>query len=168
MGDSHQKSSVEAAPAALESWLEKAIPSYRGPGVLDKCGFGQSNPTFRLSSPSGEYILRRKPLGPLLPKAHAIEREFKVLKALEGSAVPTPRVFALCDDPEILGAAFFVMEFVEGRLFYDQTMPGMAASERAGIFDGMNQAVADLHKVLPDEVGLSDFGRGEGFLARQV
>ncbi|MCJ2187616.1 phosphotransferase [Novosphingobium beihaiensis] len=158
----------DAAPAALDGWLEKAVAGYRGPGTLSKCGFGQSNPTFRLSSPSGQYILRRKPLGPLLPKAHAIEREFRVLRALQDSPVPTPKVFALCEDATVMGAPFYVMEFVEGRIFYDQTMPGLAAAERAAIFDGMNQAVADLHQVRPADAGLADFGRSEGFVERQV
>lgn len=158
----------ELAPPELESWLSNNVSGYVGPGTLDKCGFGQSNPTFRLSSPSGTYILRRKPLGPLLPKAHAIEREFRVLQALQGSTVPVPRVFALCEDCDVLGAAFYVMEFVEGRIFYDQTLPGMSAEERAAIFDGMNQAVAALHSVDPSDVGLADFGRSEEFLRRQV
>lgn len=157
-----------AAPASLERWLEHAIQDYRGPSTLEKCGFGQSNPTFRLKSPSGSYILRRKPLGPLLPKAHAIEREFRVLNALEGSPVPAPKVYALCEDPAILGAPFYVMECVEGRIFYDQTLPGMTAEQRAALFDGMNKAVAALHQVEPNKVGLETYGRPEGFIARQV
>lgn len=158
----------EPAPASLDAWLEAAVAGYRGAGTLRKCGFGQSNPTFQLSSPSGRYILRRKPFGPLLPKAHAIEREFRVLRALQDSPVTTPKALALCEDPAVIGAAFYVMEFVEGRIFYDQRLPDMSAAERAAIFDGMNQAVADLHRIRPADVGLSDFGRGEGFLQRQI
>ena len=119
----------EPAPASLDAWLEAAIAGYRGPGRLRKCGFGQSNPTFQLSSPSGCYILRRKPFGPLLPKAHAIEREFRVLRALQDSRVPTPKALALCEDIAVMGAAFYVMEFVAGRIFYDQKLPGMSAAE---------------------------------------
>ena len=166
--DSDLGPETEPAPASLDAWLEASMAGYRGPGILEKCGFGQSNPTFQLSSPSGRYILRRKPFGPLLPKAHAIEREFRVLRALQDSRVPAPKALALCEDPSVLGSAFYVMEFVEGRIFYDQTLPGMSPEERAAIFDGMNQAVADLHQVLPAEVGLADFGRSEGFVARQV
>jgi len=168
MTDSTPAPEAEAAPPSLDIWLETHVDGYRGPGTLRKFGFGQSNPTFLLSTASGNYVLRRKPFGPLLPKAHAIEREYRVLKALEGSAVPTPRVYALCEDPEVMGAAFYVMEFVEGRLFYDQTMPGIEPDERAAIFDGMNQAVADLHAVRPEDVGLEGFGRSEAFVERQV
>lgn len=152
----------------LDEWLVANVSGYRGPGRLTKFGFGQSNPTFRLSSPSGEYVVRRKPLGPLLPKAHAIEREYRVLSALEPSAVPTPRVFALCEDPSVFGAAFFVMEYIEGRIFHDQTLPGLSKAERAAVFDSMNQVVADLHSLAPADHGLADYGRGDGFLARQV
>ncbi len=156
------------APESLERWLSANLPDYRGPATLEKCGFGQSNPTFVLECASGKYILRRKPLGKLLPKAHQIEREYKVMKALDGSPVPAPRAIALCEDPEVLGAAFYIMEFVEGRIFYDQTLPGMTAEERNAIFYGMNDAVAALHSVDPVEVGLADYGRSEGFIARQV
>ncbi|RKF22028.1 phosphotransferase family protein [Altericroceibacterium spongiae] len=168
MEDANSASAREVAPAELERWLEAEVEGYRGPAMLSKCGFGQSNPTFRLSSPSGHYILRRKPLGPLLPKAHAIEREFRVLQALQGSPVPTPKVYALCEDTQVMGAAFYLMEFVEGRIFYDQTMPDLSADERAAIFDNINQAVVDLHRVDPSDVGLADFGRSENFVQRQI
>lgn len=158
----------EPLPAAAEAWLESAVKGYRGPGLLTKFGFGQSNPTYRLDSPSGTYVLRRKPFGPLLPKAHAIEREFRVLSALEGSPVPAPVPLALCEDPDVLGAAFYVMEHVTGRLFYDQTLPGMTPFERGQIYAGMNEAVAALHGVDPAAVGLADFGRAEGFIERQI
>src|SRR3546814_6573253 len=115
--------------------------------TLTKFGFGQSNPTFKLSAGSGDYVLRRKPLGPLLPKAHAIEREFRVLRALGDSPVPVPRVYALCKASSLLGAPFFVMGFAEGRIFYDQRLPGLLPAERAAIFDGMTEAVAILHSI---------------------
>ena len=158
----------EPLPAAVETWLARAVPGYRGPGILRKFGFGQSNPTYRLRARSGDYVLRRKPFGPVLPKAHAIEREFRVLRALDGKGVPAPRVFAHCEDASVLGAPFYVMEFVEGRIFYDQTLPGMAAGERAAIYDAMNEAVAQLHLADPIALGLGDYGRSEGFLSRQV
>ena len=157
-----------ALPEALVVWLQQSVPGFTGPGQLTKFAFGQSNPTYRLSAASGEYVLRRKPTGPLLPKAHMIEREFRVLQALAGSNVPVPEVFAYCDDPSILGAAFYVMRFVEGRIFYDQRLPGLSADERRGIFDAMNDAVARLHRVSPVDVGLADVGRSEGFVKRQV
>ena len=168
MTDAETSQGIEAAPAALDRWLGERIPGYSGPATLEKCGFGQSNPTYILTAGSSKYVLRRKPFGELLPKAHMIEREYKVLHALQDSPVPTPKVFALCEDPEVLGAAFYVMEFVEGRIFYDQTMPGMSAEERGAILDGMNRAVAELHKVVPADVGLEDYGRSEGFVERQV
>lgn len=152
----------------MAAWLENHVEGYRGPGKLTKFGFGQSNPTFRLSSPSGDYVLRRKPLGPLLPKAHAIEREFRVLSALGDSPVPVPRVHALCEDSSLLGAPFFVMDFAEGRIFYDQRIPGVAPAERAAIFDGMNEAVASLHGIDPFAIGLEGYGRPENFVERQV
>lgn len=155
-------------PAAAESWIGRAVAGYRGPGRLEKFGFGQSNPTYRLSAASGDFVLRRKPFGPLLPRAHAIEREFKVLRALEGSVVPAPRALALCEDPSVLGAAFYVMEYVEGRTFYDQTLPGMSPTGRGAIYDAMNDVVARLHQPDPEALGLADYGRSEGFVARQV
>lgn len=161
-------SSGEPLPAAAEAWLTSAISGYRGPGTLHKFGFGQSNPTYRLSAASGEYVLRRKPFGPLLPKAHAIEREYQVLSALHGSDVPVPRAHAMCTDPSVLGAAFYVMDFVAGRIFYDQRLPGLSPAARSAIFDGMGAAVASLHQVKPADIGLEDYGRSEHFLARQV
>ncbi len=160
--------SDEVIPPAAEAWLAAHVAGYRGPGVLRKFDFGQSNPTFRLSTPARDYVLRRKPLGPLLPKAHAIEREYRVMRALEGSGVPAPRVLALCEDVSLLGAAFYVMEFVDGRIFYDQRLPGIEPGERAALFDGMNRAVAQLHSVDPAAIGLGDYGRSEGFVRRQV
>lgn len=155
-------------PESANVWLERNLEGFRGPGVLHKFGFGQSNPTYRLSSPSGAWVLRRKPSGPLLPKAHAIEREFRVLRALDGAGVPTPRVHALCEDPSVLGAPFYVMELLEGRMFYDQTMPGLSHDERAALYDAMNATVAALHSIDVAAVGLSDYGRPEGFVERQV
>ena len=158
----------EPLPRAADEWLAANLPGYRGPGMLAKFGFGQSNPTFKLSSPSGDYVLRRKPFGTLLPKAHAIEREFKVMRALASTDVPVPRMHVLCEDPSLLGAAFFVMEFVQGRMFEDQRLPGQTPTERGAIFDAMNDAIARLHRVDPMAIGLSDYGRPENFVARQV
>lgn len=155
------------SPAA-NTWLQRNVEGFRGSGELHKFGFGQSNPTYRLSSPSGNWVLRRKPSGPLLPKAHAIEREYRVIKALEGTAVPVPRTFAICDNSSLVGAPFYVMELVEGRIFYDQRLPGLIPSERAALFDGMNTAVAALYTVDPAAVGLADYGRPENFIRRQV
>jgi aminoglycoside phosphotransferase (APT) family kinase protein len=158
----------EPLPGTCEAWLLSQVPGYRGPGSLQKFGFGQSNPTYRLRAVSGDYVLRRKPFGPLLPKAHMIEREYAVLSALQKSGVPVPQVRAFCHDTSILGAAFYVMDFVDGRIFYDQRLPGLSATERTAIFDSMNAAVAILHTVNPATVGLEGYGRSENFLERQI
>jgi aminoglycoside phosphotransferase (APT) family kinase protein len=167
-----QVSDVDSAPASLsqnaEEWLSRHVSGYHGPGLLKRFGFGQSNPTYRLETASGSYVLRRKPFGSLLPKAHAIEREYRVLGALASTDVPVPAVCALCEDTEILGAAFYVMDFVPGRIFYDQTLPGLSAGERAGIFDAMNDALARLRRVDPAAIGLTGYGRPDNFLARQI
>ncbi len=160
--------SLDAIPAAAEAWLAANVADYSGPGMLEKFGFGQSNPTYRLITPDRDYVLRRKPLGELLPGAHAIEREYRVLSALASTNVPVPGALALCDDTALLGAAFFVMEHVEGRIFYDQRLPSLPPAKRTAIFDGMNAAVAALHLVDPEALELRDFGRTTGFLARQV
>lgn len=159
---------LERVSANLEAWMASHVAGFEGGGTLQKFGFGQSNPTFRLRTDPRQYVLRRKPFGPLLPKAHAIEREYRVLHALQYSDVPVPKVLAFCDDSAILGAPFYIMEFVEGRIFYDQRLPGMTPDERAGIFDAMNATVASLHRVEPLALGLDDFGRPERFLERQV
>jgi aminoglycoside phosphotransferase (APT) family kinase protein len=155
-------------PLRAESWFETHVAGYRGPGVMHKFAFGQSNPTFRVTAASGEYVLRSKPTGSLLPKAHAIEREFRVLQALEHTTIPVPRVYAICEDATVLGSAFYVMDFVEGRIFYDQRLPGMTPQERSAIFDAMNDAIARLHSIEPSTVGLESYGRPENFLRRQV
>jgi aminoglycoside phosphotransferase (APT) family kinase protein len=158
----------EQISSNLDAWMTAHVPGFGRCATLQKFGFGQSNPTYKLVTDSNQYVLRRKPLGSLLPKAHAIEREYRILGALRGSGVPVPIVRAFCDDPAILGAPFYVMDFVEGRIFYDQRLPGMAAPERAAIFDAMNAAVADLHLAEPHALGLDDFGRPERFVERQV
>jgi aminoglycoside phosphotransferase (APT) family kinase protein len=158
----------EAVSPNLDAWLTDAVVGYGGPARLKKFGFGQSNPTYLLEAASGDYVLRRKPFGPLLPKAHMIEREFRVLRALADSDVPVPHAYGMCEDASVLGAAFYVMEFVPGRIFYDQRLPGLGAGERAAIFDAMNAAVASLHRVDPAHIGLEDFGHSENFVARQV
>jgi len=144
------------------------VHGFRGPLHVEALSGGQSNPTFRLTSPSGNYVLRRKPLGPILPSAHAVEREYRILNALQGSQVPVPRVHALCEDADILGSPFYVMDFVAGRIFLTVSMPGVTAQERRALFDSMNATIAALHAIRPEEIGLRDFGRPENYLQRQV
>ena len=136
--------------------------------TVERLTGGQSNPTFRLSTPGAAYVLRRKPFGDLLPSAHAVEREYRVMRALSGSAVPVPQVHGLCEDPSIAGTTFFVMDFVPGRIFEDSRMPPLAREERSALFDAMNTVIAALHAIDPASVGLADFGRPGNYIERQV
>jgi len=152
----------------LEPWLSKHVPGFRGPVAAERFSGGQSNPTYRLDAGSGSYVLRRKPPGPLLPSAHAVDREFRVMRALAGSGVPVPRVHALCEDDGVIGSAFYVMEYLDGRIFWDPRLPGIAPAERAAIFDSMNAVIAALHSVDYAAVGLGEFGRPGNYLGRQI
>jgi aminoglycoside phosphotransferase (APT) family kinase protein len=152
----------------LERWLAEHVADYRGPAHVVRLSGGLSNPTFRLDAASGRYVLRRKPEGTLLASAHAVEREFRVLRALAGGPVPVPHAHALCEDPAVIGSAFYVMDHVEGRTVHDATLPGMAPAERGAVYDSMNATIAALHGIDPAAVGLGDFGRPGGYLARQV
>jgi len=152
----------------LERWLDNHVPGYRGPARLTPFAGGQSNPTFRLDAASGRYVLRRKPMGALLASAHAVEREFRVLRALAGTAVPVPHAHVLCEDDAVIGSAFYVMDHVEGRTLHDATLPGMTPAERGALYASMNETIAALHGIDPAAVGLGDFGRPGHYLARQV
>lgn len=152
----------------LRAWLNKALAEPIRDISLEKFAGGQSNPTYRLCTDKGDYVLRRKPFGALLPKAHMIEREVRVLSALRDLDVPVPKILDLCEDPTIIGSPFYVMELVEGRIYWDPRLPDMVPTERAALFDAMNDAAARLHRIDPIEAGLGDFGRAEGFLRRQV
>ena len=143
------------------------VPEFRGPVTATPLAGGQSNPTFRLSAPSGDYVQRRKPLGTLLASAHMVEREFRVIAALAGTGVPVPQVHALCEDRAVIGSAFYVMAFVPGRVFLDPLLPGLPPAERAGIFDSMNDTIARLHQIDPVAVGLGDYGRPANYMQRQ-
>jgi len=152
----------------LEAWLSRHIEGFRGPVAAERFAGGQSNPTYKLKASSGEYVLRRKPPGPLLPSAHAVDREFRVIRALAETAVPVPRVYALCEDDAVIGSAFYVMEHLVGRIFWDQRLHGVAPAERSAMFDSMNAVIAALHSVDYQVVGLGDFGRPGNYMARQI
>lgn len=154
--------------AKLEDWLARHVPGYRGPARSSQFEGGQSNPTYKLTAASGEYVLRRKPMGLLLASAHAVDREFRVQSALASTAVPVAKVHALCEDDAVIGSAFYVMDFVPGRIMWNQLLPGATPEVRAAMFDSMNQTIADLHSVNPQSVGLGDFGRPGNYLARQI
>jgi len=152
----------------LEGWMAQHIDGFRGPLAAEQFEGGQSNPTYKLLSGSGSYVLRRKPTGQLLPSAHAVDREYRVMRALSGTAVPVPEVYALCEDDSVIGSTFYVMEFLDGRIFWDPRLPGLAPGERRVMFQSMNTVIAALHSVDYVELGLADFGRPGNYLARQV
>lgn len=154
--------------AALDRWLSAHVAGYAGPPVTAKFAGGQSNPTYRIESPSGSYVLRRKPSGVLLPSAHAVDREYRVLRALHPTGFPVPLSHGLCTDDAVAGTMFYVMERVDGRTFWNGALPGMAPAERAAIYAGLIDALARLHAIDPARVGLSDHGRPGNYFARQV
>jgi len=155
---------------ALAAWLHANLPGFEGPISLESFKGGQSNPTYKLVTPKHSYVLRTKP-GPvakLLPSAHAIEREFKVMQGLHGTDVPVPHMHVLCEDESIMGRAFYVMAFVQGRVLWDQTLPGMSNAERGAIYDEMNRVIAALHTVKFAERGLESYGRPGNYFERQI
>ncbi|MEX3926206.1 phosphotransferase [Paraburkholderia sp. BR10936] len=155
---------------ALGAWLAAHVEGFQGPLTIEQFAGGQSNPTFKLVTPGRTYVMRAKP-GPkakLLPSAHAIEREYRVMDALAATDVPVANMLALCDDEAVIGRAFYVMEFVEGRVLWDQSLPGMTREQRGAIYDEMNRVIAALHNVTPNAVGLADYGKPGNYFARQI
>ena len=155
--------------AALARWMAGHVEGFAGPLTLAKFKGGQSNPTYRVGTPGRTYVLRRKPFGPLLPSAHAVDREHRLIAALHPTGFPVARPYGLCEDDGVIGSAFYVMEMVEGRTFWDGTLPGMDAEERTAIYHAMVDTLADLHGVDVEAVGLADYGKpGSSYFARQV
>lgn len=154
--------------ARLADWLSAHVPGFHGPLQVDQFSGGQSNPTYRLRTPEASYVLRRKPPGPLLKGAHAIEREARVMGALGTVRFPVPRVHAVCEDEAVIGSAFFVMDLVQGRIFWDASFSEMPREQRAAHMDAMNATLAALHRIDPASVGLEGFGKTGGYIARQV
>jgi len=154
--------------AALEGYMRGHVPDFAGSLTVRQFVGGQSNPTYYLADQEREYVLRRKPPGKLLPSAHAVEREYRVISALAGTGVAVPRTYALCEDPSVIGTAFYIMEYVRGRILVDPRLPGVPIGERAHIYDAMNEVLARLHQVDWKAVGLSDYGRPGNYVARQI
>jgi len=154
--------------AALQAYMNERVPGFAGPLEAAQFKGGQSNPTYRLASPSGRYVLRRKPPGKLLPSAHAVEREFRVISALHPLGFPVARPHVLCEDESIIGTAFYIMDFVPGRVIWEPHVPAVSGPERAAIFAALNDTVAALHQVDYAAAGLADFGRPDGYVRRQV
>jgi len=153
----------------LSTYLDDNIPGFSGPLSAEKFDGGQSNPTFKLTTPDTAYVLRRKPPGELLKSAHAVDREFRVISALADTDVPVPKTYVLCEDESIVGSMFYIMEYKEGRILWDPLLPeAKDNAERGAIYDAMNQTMAALHNVNIEEVGLADFGRPGNYFARQV
>ena len=152
----------------LAEWLEANVAALHGPLEVAQFKGGQSNPTYLLSAEHQRYVLRRKPPGKLLPSAHAVDREYRVIAALARTGVPVARALALCEDDAVIGTAFYVMEYVTGRVFWDPALPGLDPPGRARIHDEMNRVIAALHSVDPAAVGLGDFGKTGEYIARQV
>ncbi|OWQ92047.1 phosphotransferase family protein [Roseateles aquatilis] len=155
---------------ALAAWLSTAIPGFQGPLTIEQFKGGQSNPTYKLITPGAIYVMRAKPapVAKLLPSAHAIEREFTVMRALAGTDVPVPRMLALCEDEAVVGRAFYVMSFIEGRVLWDQTLPDASNAERTAIYEEMNRVIAALHKVDVRAVGLEGYGKPGNYFERQI
>jgi len=154
--------------AGLARWMQAHIEDFSGPIELRQFAGGQSNPTFMVQSADRRYVLRRKPAGKLLPSAHAVDREYRVIKALEKTPVPVAKAYALCEDPAVIGAAFYVMDYVEGRVFWDAALPEAAPAERRAIYDEMTRVIAALHSVDYAAVGLGDYGKPGRYIERQV
>jgi aminoglycoside phosphotransferase (APT) family kinase protein len=152
----------------LGRYLRATVEGYRGPLQAEQFRGGQSNPTFLLRTPERRYVLRRKPPGKLLPSAHAVDREYRVISALHGAGIPVARTYALCQDDGVIGTAFYIMEYVEGRVLWDGSLPGMQREERRAIYDELNRVIAALHQVDYIAVGLGDFGKPGNYLERQI
>jgi aminoglycoside phosphotransferase (APT) family kinase protein len=153
---------------ALEAWLRENMADFAGPLRIEQFKGGQSNPTYRLTTPARVYVLRRKPPGELLKGAHAVDREARVIRALHGAGFPVPRIYASCDDASVIGTAFYVMQLVAGRIFWDATFPSVASQDRPLYFDAMNATLARLHGVDFAAIGLSDFGARGNYFQRQI
>ena len=154
--------------ARLQAFLASRLPDFNGPLTVRQFKGGQSNPTYLLETPARRYVMRRKPPGKLLPSAHAVDREFRVISALHAQGFPVAMPLVYCDDTSVAGTPFYVMGHVEGRVIWEPEMPGTDPSERAAVYDAMNATLARLHGFDPAAIGLKDFGRGENYVARQV
>ncbi len=158
---------LEIDTARLQAWMSQNVERFEPPFTLQQFKGGQSSPTYKITAASGEYVLRRKPPGPLLKSAHAIDREFRVLRALQGTSVPVPRVYRLCADADVLGTPFYVMEFKRGRIYWDLLPEGQSPAERNAMWDAANDALTRLHSVDYGALGLGDFGNPAGYFIRQ-
>jgi aminoglycoside phosphotransferase (APT) family kinase protein len=154
--------------ATLERYLVGAVPGFSGPMAVDQFQGGQSNPTFLLTTPDAKYVLRRKPAGVLLASAHAVDREYRITRALFEAGLPVPEPLVLCEDLDVIGTMFYVMRHVPGRGFWDPRMPQLSPAERAAVYDSANDTLARLHRVDYAALGLADYGRPGNYFVRQI
>ncbi len=154
--------------ARLDRWMADHVDGYQGPLTVLQFKGGQSNPTYRLNTPNRSYVMRRKPFGKLLPSAHAVDREFKVIAALGRQGFPVARAYALCEDSDVIGSAFYIMSMEEGRIFWDPQLPSEPREMRRSIFESKIETLAKLHAYDPAAIGLGDFGKPGNYFARQV
>ena len=154
--------------ARLDQWMGAHVEGYRGPLTVLQFKGGQSNPTYRLDTPDRSYVLRRKPFGKLLPSAHAVDREFRVISALGRQGFPVARAYAVCTDEAVIGAAFYIMSMEEGRVFWDPSLPSQTKEARRAIFTSKIETLAKLHSYDPEAIGLGDYGKPGNYFARQV
>ena len=154
--------------AALDAWMTANVESYAGPLTVRQFKGGQSNPTYELTTPGRAYVMRRKPPGVLLPSAHAVDREFQVISALSAQGFPVARPHALCTDDAVIGSIFYVMDKVDGRIFWDLKLPGLTPAERRAVYHAQTDTLARLHAFDPAAIGLSDYGKAGNYFARQV
>jgi aminoglycoside phosphotransferase (APT) family kinase protein len=155
-------------PARLQRFMEAHVEGFSGKLEVEQFRGGQSCPTYKLTAGGKSYVLRRKPPGKLLPSAHAVEREYRVISALYDSPVPVAKAYALCEDEGVVGTAFYIMEWVDGRVFWEPTLPGLSRPQRGAVYDAMNEVLAELHKVDYAAAGLGEFGRSGNYCARQI
>jgi aminoglycoside phosphotransferase (APT) family kinase protein len=151
----------------LAAYLEKHLDGFCGPLSAEKFPGGQSNPTFKINAASGVYVLRRKPPGKLLKSAHAVDREYRVISALANSDVPVAEAYHLCADDSVIGSMFYLMEFMDGRIFWDPALPELDTRERAAVYEEMSRVLANIHAIDPDKQGLADFGKPGNYFERQ-
>ena len=167
-GTSDVREALRFDEQRLSEYMTSHVEGFHGPLSVRQFRGGQSNPTYLLEAGSGRYVLRRKPPGKLLKSAHAVDREFRVISALYGADFPVPRPCALCEDDVVIGTSFYIMEYVEGRIFWELDLPGLAPDERAAIYDSSNATIARLHNFDYAAMGLDDFGKPGNYFARQI
>ena len=154
--------------ANLDGWMREHVEGYKGPLTVLQFKGGQSNPTYKIETPARSYVMRRKPFGKLLPSAHAVDREFRVIAALGKQGFPVAKAYALCTDDAVIGAAFYIMSMEEGRVFWDPSLPSQTPEDRRKIFTSKIETLANLHVFDPEKIGLDDFGKPGNYFARQV